>query len=207
MLPTEKLANRGFTMSPIQSKFLFDQPPAQLFPKIPLTPKDPNPVFRVDPPKQTQPLDQVLVNHYLVRMDYRVRERRPRLVPGEYYSVGRMTTQPALMVKAHTTPLSWTQCRQLIAQMCDKFGVKNLQVQYGRSRRGRGGCVRVKGQRLPYVSFPKTDNWNKGPEWQGKLRAGLILHELAHAFTDVRGHGRTFVQKLDELLVAAEGLY
>lgn len=138
-----------------------------------------------------------------VNIPYRKEKRRPRLVAGEYYGVGKKTKQPVLMKKAHTTPISRDEAKTLLGLMCDKFGISGLQISFGRARRGRGGWVR----NVPVVSFPTQDNWNKGPRWAGKLQAGLILHELAHVIAKGAKHGPRFVEALDELLVAADGLY
>lgn len=139
---------------------------------------------------------------------FRQARKKTRLVPGEYYAVGQRTRQKALMIKAHTTPISREVQGQLIKHICEQFGIEGLHVIYGRSRRGRGGHKSVPGLgTVPFVSFPKQDNWNKGPEWEGKLRAGLILHEVAHVIAKGAGHGSLFVRTLDQLLVAAEGLY
>jgi hypothetical protein len=91
--------------------------------------------------------------------------------------------------------------------MCDRYGITGLKVRFGKNRRGWGGMRRV----IPFVSFPAQDNHYSGPEWAGCLRAGLILHELAHVIVALKyrrgGHGPEFIRTLDELLKASQGLF
>lgn len=127
---------------------------------------------------------------------------------GEYSKVCKLTRNLALLLSAHETPCNQDEAKALIETVARKYG---LQVSAVRFKEGVRGWAYYKSQSL---SLPASAG--KG---FGRLRVGIVLHEIAHLITRKKigiplrvggmklrrktgeeSHGTVFVSVLDDLL-------
>jgi hypothetical protein len=137
--------------------------------------------------------------------------QRPE-IDGEYPQVANLTTRYDELKLAHQTAITPGDARALADLLHPGVEV------YFRGYRGHAhygpplpppGLEHLFRSPVPdSISLPSPGwgNRNYGPAI-GKLRVGIVLHELAHVQARCPGHGEDFVQGLDALLDLARGLW
>ena len=107
-------------------------------------------------------------------------------IPGEYAGVSIMTKEPELLRIAHEHFITREQALIIVREKRKKLPV------HFKGYRGR--CPKHK----LYIALP--DERKIAPNGIiGRLRVGIVLHELAHFDTSLR-HDQAFVARLDTLL-------
>jgi hypothetical protein len=156
--------------------------------------------------------------------------QRPE-IDGEYTQVANLTTRYDELKRAHQTAITPDNTRALAEVLHP--GIKVYFRGYrGHSRYNRAQPV-TPGNDATLINFisslapemrhharlmldkladsitlpkPGWGNRNYGPAI-GKLRVGIVLHELAHVQARTPGHGHVFVWHLDNLIDQARGLW
>ena len=136
--------------------------------------------------------------------------RKPRPIQGEYRGVARMTEDFPLLEEAHATPMTREDALALVSLVCEAEGLTIPPVQFRKGSPGRSDWKRIL---LPSDPLPRG-----GFQQTGYLRAGIVLHELAHyviareRLREVKPaptipHGPRFVRTLDRLTRETECLW
>jgi len=132
-------------------------------------------------------------------------------VEGEYLTVQDASTdQPALRL-AHETGCTREEAISLVRRIEKREGLPPgaIRIMFRAGSRGRGGFLYRRGrtwndspQRILRVLLPSEPLPDGGYSPYGRLRIGIVLHEVAHAVLVAQGlgygHGRLFVQRLDQ---------
>lgn len=119
---------------------------------------------------------------------------------GEYISVIRASADPASLVALHRWSLNPDEALDLIAMISDEQGLKRPTVAFT----SKSGRYYTEDNRLILPKAP-LDPARTG-NWYGRLRWGIVLHEMGHAIDHHRTpnkrdyHGRRFTGILDELV-------
>lgn len=133
---------------------------------------------------------------------------RKLLIDGEYDMVSRASADVDSLRRAHETPISVSEARAMLAELCERTGV-TVRVRFG-CKSGRASKRPVY-RRIPYcsiatrrryyrreytgtmellISLPKEPKGQASRGWG--LRAGLVLHEFAHAAIEANRAGAMF---------------
>jgi hypothetical protein len=108
-------------------------------------------------------------------------------IPGEYAGVSIMTSEPELLRIAHEHFITREQALVIVREKR-----KKLPVHF---KGFRGRCPKHK----LYIALP--DERRISPNGIiGRLRVGIVLHEMAHFFNSSLRHDQEFVDRLDVLL-------
>jgi hypothetical protein len=118
-------------------------------------------------------------------------------IAGEYKRVARLSNEKDLMIKAHQTPCTQQEAESIIRRYADAYDLKIPYIKFKPYHNGR--ATKQSGIILP----ANGDNIEVSP--YGKLRIGIVLHELAHIFCKQKisfsyKHDRDFVDTFDTLL-------
>jgi len=108
-------------------------------------------------------------------------------VIGEYKNVSRMTREPELLKKAHESFISREQALAIVRERQPKLEV--------RFNGYRGRCPKHR----RWITLP-SEKEIKSNGVHGRLRVGIVLHELCHYETKNMKHGIFFTFSFDELL-------
>lgn len=123
--------------------------------------------------------------------------RTPR-INGEYSRVSQLTSQYELLTRAHQTIIMREDAKALVELLSS--GVK---VRF----RGYKGHADLNKRTIALPSEGPSRVSNLSGTMVGKLRVGIVLHELAHIRYGVGGHDGGFVEVLDQLLRISKGLW
>jgi predicted Zn-dependent protease with MMP-like domain len=118
-----------------------------------------------------------------------------RLIDGEYDKVAVASSNPALLTLAHKVLISQESAEQLV-----NLFLPGISISY---RGYRGGAGSSSG-----ITLPVPDNkWQSQNTVIGKLRAGIVLHEIAHLLQYAKSkyfsHDQEFTQILDRIVASS----
>ena len=116
------------------------------------------------------------------------------LIDGEYDCVAAASSNPALLALAHKVPVSKETAEQLI-----NLFLPGIAIHY-RGYKGRAGSSSG-------ISLPAPDNkWTSTDTVVGTLRAGIVLHEVAHLLQYAKSnrwaHDQEFTTILDRIIAS-----
>lgn len=117
-----------------------------------------------------------------------------RRISGEYPRIAQKTSNYELLDRLHDTPITQGAALELIKDITGTFSIKIGEVKFKPDHNGR---AMWKTRNLILPSTPKNGNRRVG-----RLRVGIVVHELAHLTAVDRGcktHGDAFIKILDEL--------
>ena len=115
-----------------------------------------------------------------------------RKISGEYTMVGRRSKNYALLKQLHETACTQEEALSIVKTVSHQYGITVSVVRFREGVRGRAYCKTFA------LSLPATPGAGFG-----RLRVGIVLHELAHLIAfhrfKERAHRRPFLSLLDYL--------
>lgn len=115
---------------------------------------------------------------------------------GEYVRVMQWSSDPWALWHAHRTSITQSEARELIIEVSEWLDLDPPEVDFT-SKTGRFYWDRWR-LILPAVPLDVEHPL----QWLGRLRRGLVLHELSHMWSgEAEKHGRQFVRNLDHLII------
>ena len=118
-------------------------------------------------------------------------KQRVSQIYGEYAKVSRRTKNYDLLEMLHSTPCTQSEAIAMIESIAKQYGISVSAIRFREGSRGRAYYKKFS------ITLPATPG-----SGFGRLRIGIVLHEIAHLIACKRGekaHRQVFVDVLDTL--------